>query len=88
MMDWLGTRDAVRVGQESVRFQVFDGDGSSDGAQLFGQERVQGEIYRNFVAAAKRGKAEKNVAVAWPERLRQDDGRRMPHPWTGALLVD
>lgn len=66
VFDWLATREAERVGQEAIRYCIFDGDGTSDGAQLTGQERVQEEIYNNLQAAAKRGKAEKMLLLHGP----------------------
>ncbi len=65
MMESFGTRDAQRVGQEAVRYRVFDATTGSD-IELVGQERVQQEIYRNLLAAAKRGKAGKMLLLRGP----------------------
>ena len=66
MMTSFGTREAARVGQEAVRFQVFDRDFYSGEPMLAGQERVQEEIYNHIGAAAKQGKAEKMLLLHGP----------------------
>ena len=66
MMNAFGTREAARVGQEAVRYQVFDRDSHGGEPLLAGQERVQQEIYNHLVAAAKQGQAEKMLLLHSP----------------------
>jgi serine protein kinase len=66
MFESLGTRSATRVGQDAVRFRIFDQDFSGGEPLLVGQERVQEEIYRNLLAFGKRGKADKMLLLHGP----------------------
>jgi predicted Ser/Thr protein kinase len=66
MMDAFGTRESTRVGQDAVRFRVFDRDFDSGEPLLVGQERVQNELYKYLLAFAKRGKAERMLLLHGP----------------------
>ncbi len=66
MFESLGTRASTRIGQDAVRFRIFDRDLSSGEPLLAGQERVQAEIYQNVLAYAKRGKADKMLLLHGP----------------------
>ncbi len=66
MLEALGTRPTTRIGQDAVRFRIFDRDFSGGEPLLVGQERVQEEIYRNLLAFAKRGKADKMLLLHGP----------------------
>ncbi len=66
MFESLGTRASTRIGQDAVRFRIFDQDLDSSESLLVGQERVQGEIYQNLLSYAKRGKADKMLLLHGP----------------------
>jgi predicted Ser/Thr protein kinase len=66
MFDFFGTRASSRVGQEAVRYRVFDKDFREGEPVLVGQERVQEDIYRQVLAFAKRGKADKMLLLHGP----------------------
>lgn len=66
MFESLGTRSSMRIGQEAVRFRIFDRDVVSGEPLLVGQERIQAELYQNLVAFAKRGKADKMLLLHGP----------------------
>jgi predicted Ser/Thr protein kinase len=66
MFDFFGTCSSSRVGQEALRYRVFDKDCRDGEPVLVGQERVQEEIYRHLLAFAKRGKADKMLLLHGP----------------------
>ncbi len=66
MIDSFGFGEAHRVGQEAVRYRVFDSDASAEALSLSGQERVQEELYGYLLAAARRGKSEKMFLLHGP----------------------
>lgn len=66
MFESMGTRKSMRIGQEAVRFRIFDNDIFGNDPLLVGQERVQAEIFQNLVAHAKRGKADKMLLLHGP----------------------
>jgi len=66
MFEALGTRSSTRIGQEAVRFRLFDTEPDTNEAALVGQERVQEEIYANLLAFAKRGNADKMLLLHGP----------------------
>jgi serine protein kinase len=66
MFDFFGTRASSRVGQEAIRYRVFDKDLREGEPVLVGQERVQESIYRQLLASAKRGKTDKMLLLHGP----------------------
>jgi predicted Ser/Thr protein kinase len=66
MFEFLGSRASTRVGQDAVRFRIFDRDFFSGEPLLVGQERVQEEIHQNLLAFAKRGKADNMLLLHGP----------------------
>ncbi|MBI4602003.1 MAG: serine protein kinase PrkA [Planctomycetes bacterium] len=66
MLEHVGTRASTRIGRQAVRFRIFDRDYAGIEPLLVGQERVQEEIYKHLLAAAKRGKADKMLLLHGP----------------------
>lgn len=66
MFDHFGRRPAPRVGQEAVRFELFDLEASHGSGGLAGQERIQNEIYQFLQSFAKRGRSDKMLLLHGP----------------------